>query len=62
MGTFDLSFAVIKDINGLFGKTALAVISRGPGTNTKWVERKMIGYEAIRSASASKFSKKLVRS
>ena len=33
------------------------VISKGPGTNKKWVDREISGYAAIKSARASKFSR-----
>lgn len=56
LGILDLSLPVKDESSVRFGSTAFTVTSRGPGTKTKCVERKMTGYEAIRSASASKFS------
>jgi len=56
LGILDLSLPVSDESSVRFGSTAFTVTSRGPGMKTKCVERKMTGYEAMRSASASKFS------
>jgi len=56
-GTLLFSLPVSVDNNGLRGKVELTVISKGPGMNTKCVERVIRGYAAMRSANASKFSK-----
>jgi hypothetical protein len=56
LGTFALSRFTKEDNRCCRGNVPLTVISRGPGTNTKWVDRVIDGYEAIRSARLSKFS------
>lgn len=56
LGTFVLSRFTKKDSRYCRGSIPLAVISRGPGTSTKWVYRVIDGYAAIRSARLSKLS------
>ena len=56
LGTFVFNLPTRVDNKGLRGNVAFMVISKGPGTNKKWVDREISGYAAIKSARASKFS------
>jgi hypothetical protein len=55
-GIFAFKRPTKLDNKGRRGKVEFIVMSSGPGTNTKCVDRVIIGYEAIKSANASKFS------
>lgn len=55
-GILVFNLPVNEASNGLRGNVELTVISSGPGTNTKCVERVIKGYDAMRSAKLSKFS------
>ena len=56
LGTFVFNLPTRVDNKGLRGNVVFIVISKGPGTNKKWVDREISGYAAIKSARASKFS------
>ena len=54
LGIFDFKRVVKEESTGLRGSMEEPQRSCGPGTNTKWHVRVIIGYEAIKSAKLSK--------